>query len=464
MTGMAEVYRPHSYQMAAEEHILRNPGAGLLLEMGMGKTIITLSALLRMIDCGIAKRVLVIAPLRVAQTVWQEEAAKWAHTRRLRIVKVLGGAAQRIAALRAPADIHVINRENVVWLMEHYQQEAGRWVFDTVVIDELSGFKSNQAKRWKALRRVRPMIHNLIGLTGTPAPNGLMDLWAQLFLLDRGERLGRTIGGYRERFFSPGKRNQQTVFEWVPKPGAADAIHRLIGDICISMRAEDYLSLPNRMDNVVSVELSPAGRRQYETMERDAVLPLADTTVMAASAATVAGKLLQLANGAVYDEAGAAHVIHRDKLAALMELLEEAGGQHVLVYYAYRHDLAAIRDATAGMGARVLGAGDVAQNVADWNAGRVPILLAHPDSAGHGLNLQAGGAIVIWYGLTWSLEKYQQANARLYRQGQARPVTVHHLVAKGTIDEQVLAVLARKDGSQQALIDAVRARLELYVR
>lgn len=451
-------YTPWDYQQYAADWIIKHPACGLFLQMGLGKTVITLTAIDELIyerfEIG---RVLVIAPLRVAATVWAEEARKWDHLRRLRVVKVLGAQADRLAALRQDADIYVINRENVAWLVEYYELCKQPWPFDMVVLDELSSFKSHQAARFKALRRQRAHMERVVGLTGTPAPNGLIDLWAQVFLLDRGERLGKTIGGYRQRYFNEGRRNGQIIFEWVPKPEAPAAIYGKLADLCVSMRAEDYLTLPPRMDRRAEVELSPKAQREYETLEREALLLLEDGAITAQTAAVVSGKLLQLANGAVYDEARGVHAIHDAKLDMLEDLIEAANGQPVLVYYAYQHDAERIA-VQLGKVRRL----QSSQDVEDWNAGKVPVMLAHPDSAGHGLNLQQGGHIVIWFGLTWSLEKYQQANARLHRQGQGQPVTVYHIIAKGTIDEDVMRVLEGKASKQDALIDAVKARVQKY--
>lgn len=446
-------YKPHPYQQQAENWVMEHPACGLLLEMGLGKTIVTLTAIKRLIyERMEVDRVLVIAPLRVAATVWAQEARKWTHTQNLRVVKVLGTAEERKQALKEDADIYVINRENVVWLVDYLQRDM--WKFDMVVVDELSSFKSAKAARFKALRRVRPLVKRFVGLTGTPAPNGLIDLWAQVYLMDRGERLGTTLGGYRQRYFSEGKRNAQVVFNWVPKPGADRAIYDRLSDLCISMKAEDYLTLPPRMEHRVSVVLPPAAKAQYDMLERDLVLPLADSVVTAQTAAVVTGKLLQMSGGAVYDNAHDWHEIHRAKLDVLHELVEESQGQPMLVYYGYQHDLQRLLEEFPQ--ARKL---STSEDVESWNAGRIPMLLAHPDSAGHGLNLQAGGHIMVWYSLTWSLEKYQQANARLYRQGQGQPVQIYHLIAEGTMDEQVMQILSRKEARQEALIDAVKARI-----
>lgn len=447
-------YEPYPYQAHAERFILEHPSCGLFLEMGLGKTVITLSAVKKLIEDFMVERVLVVAPLRVASTVWAEECRKWDHLRGLRAVKVLGSTAARAAALRQDAEIYIINRENVAWLVRYFTEAHVNFPFDMVVLDELSSFKSASSERFKAMRRVRPAVRRVVGLTGTPAPNGLIDLWSQVYLLDRGERLGQTLGGYRQRYFNEGRRNAQIVFNWVPKPEAEKAIYRRLEDLCISMRAQDYLSLPPCLNRVISVRLPREARQAYDRLERDLILPLRDTVIAAQTAAVVTGKLLQMSGGAVYGEDGAARVVHGAKLDALEDLLEAANGQPVLVYYAFRHDLQRIMERFPK--ARAL---STARDVEDWNAGKVEMMLAHPDSAGHGLNLQAGGHIMVWFGLTWSLEKYQQANARLYRQGQMKPVTIYHLVAEDTMDEQVMKILSGKEKRQDALIEAVKARM-----
>jgi len=446
-------YEPHPYQTYATNRILDQEAVALFLDMGMGKTVCTLTAVAElMYDRFEVTRVLVIAPLRVAEDTWSREATKWDHLQHLRIAKVLGSERQRLAALGADADIWIINRENVEWLV---RQCGTKWPFDMVVVDELSSFKSSKARRFRALRKVRPLVKRSVGLTGTPAPNGLMDLWAQIYLLDQGERLGKTITGYRNRYFDPGKRNRTVIFDWVPKPGADEAIHEKLSDICVSMSAEDWLKMPERIDRVVPVQLSPTIRKKYDQMERDLLLPLAGGDIVADTAAVLTNKLLQMANGAVYDEHGQAQEIHGAKLDALEDVIEAANGKPVLVFYAYRHDLSRLQQRFSG--ARTL---DTAADIGDWNAGRVPMLLAHPASTGHGLNLQAGGNIIVWFGLTWSLELYQQANARLHRQGQQRSVIVHHLVAEGTVDEEVMMALSSKAVGQEALLAAVKARIE----
>ena len=449
-------YKPWDYQKAAKQWIHDHTHCGLFLDLGLGKTIVTLSAIRELIDRKAVRRVLVIAPLRVAATVWAEEAAKWDHTRSLRCVKALGSERDRKAALAADADVYIINRETVSWLVSQYAA-SGKWPFDMMVIDELSSFKSSKTERFRALRRTLPAVKRVVGLTGTPAPNGLIDLWSQLYLLDRGERLGKPLGWYRQTWFDPGDRNGMIVYNWKPKPGAPEQIYERIGDICMSMTAEDYLKLPDRIDVEAPVQLIDKAQQAYEMLERDLVLPMADEAITAQNAAVLTGKLLQLANGAIYMEDGSYTWIHNAKLDMLEDLVEAANGEPVLVYYSFRHDEDRILKRFPH--ARKL---EKAEDVKAWNEGRVQMMIAHPASAGHGLNLQAGGHIIIWFGLTWSLELYQQANARLHRQGQQHPVTIHHIITKGTVDENVLKVLTGKAARQDALIDAVKARVMLY--
>ena len=401
-------------------------------------------------------KVLVVAPLRVAEDTWTKESAKWDHLRGLRVVRVLGSQAQRIRALETDADIYCINRENIPWLVKYYGTE---WPFDGVVLDELSSFKSPSSKRFKAMRKVRPLIEHIVGLTGTPSPNGLIDLWAQIYLLDQGKRLGRTLTEYRNRYFNPGRRNGYVVYDWVPKDGAEDEIYRRISDICISMKACDYLKLPERVDVVRTVKLDDEAQTAYTEMEKEAVLELGPNEIVdAGTAAVVSGKLLQIANGAVYDENGKTHIIHESKLDTLEDVIEAVNGRPVLVFYAYQHDLERIMQRFPQ--ARKL---EGSAEIDAWNRGEIPILLAHPAGAGHGLNLQAGGNHIVWFGLTWSLELYQQANARIYRQGvKGERVTITHLVTEGTIDEDVMRVLDGKATRQDALLEAVKARVEKY--
>lgn len=443
-------FKPHEYQERMIRKVVETDHVGLFLDMGLGKTVIALTAIDRlMFDRFEVSRVLVIAPKRVAQDTWSREHRKWDHLQELRVSLVIGTAAQRRKALQEDADVYVIGRDNVVWLCELLPE----WPFDMVVIDELSSFKSNQAKRFKALKKVLPRSRRVVGLTGTPSPNSLMDLWAELYLLDRGERLGKTIGCYREEFFRPGKSDGHVVYSWEPRRGAREKIEKLISDICVSMSAEDYLTLPERIDVEVPVSLSIPERQMYERMERDQILTLEDEQVVALNAAAVMNKLLQMANGAVYTESGEAIRIHEAKLDALEEIVDTAG-EPVLVFYSFRHDKAAIER-------RIRGVREISgpKDIEDWNAGKIPVLIAHPASVGYGLNLQDGGHVIVWYGLTWSLELYQQANARLYRQGQEKPVIVHHLIAEGTVDEQVMKAIKAKDTSQAALLAALKERM-----
>lgn len=443
-------YIPHDYQTRAKDFILEHPKAGMLLEMGLGKTVITLTAIDVLInELFEVDRVLVIAPKRVAEDTWTREHAKWDHLRHLRVSKVLGSPEQRRRALAVDADIYVIGRDNVVWLVEQCRQS---WPFDMVVIDELSSFKNPQAKRFRALKKVIPKASRVVGLTGTPSANGLMDLWAEIYLLDRGERLGHTLGAYREKYFRPGARNGYVVFKWEPLRGSREKIEAAISDICISMSADDYLTLPKRIDNLIPVKLSPQEMKQYKTMEAEQLLHIDDEDVVALNAAAVMTKLLQIANGSVYSHEGNVVRLHDAKLEALLEIIDTTDSP-VLIFYSYKHDLAAIKAAIPG--ARTL---DGPEDIAEWNAGRVRVLLAHPASVGYGLNLQEGGHVIVWYGLTWSLELYQQANARLYRQGQDKPVIIHHLIAEGTVDEQVMRALQEKDMSQAALMAALKER------
>lgn len=443
-------YIPHDYQTRAKDFILEHPKAGMLLEMGLGKTVITLTAIDVLInELFEVDRVLVIAPKRVAEDTWTREHAKWDHLRHLRVSKVLGSPEQRRRALAVDADIYVIGRDNVVWLVEQCRQG---WPFDMVVIDELSSFKNPQAKRFRALKKVIPKASRVVGLTGTPSANGLMDLWAEIYLLDRGERLGHTLGAYREKYFRPGARNGYVVFKWEPLRGSREKIEAAISDICISMSADDYLTLPKRIDNLIPVKLSPQEMKQYKTMEAEQLLHIDDEDVVALNAAAIMTKLLQIANGSVYSHEGNVVRLHDAKLEALLEIIDTTDSP-VLIFYSYKHDLAAIKAAIPG--ARTL---DGPEDIAEWNAGRVQVLLAHPASVGYGLNLQEGGHVIVWYGLTWSLELYQQANARLYRQGQDKPVIIHHLIAEGTVDEQVMRALQEKDMSQAALMAALKER------
>lgn len=451
-------YKPHEYQVYCENRIIADPFIALFLDMGLGKTVITLSAINRLkYDYLCIRKVLIIAPKKVAEATWVKEAAKWTHLNKLRFSLVLGSAAQRVRALEKSADIYVTNRDNVYWLVDHYRND---WPFDMVVLDESSSFKNHQAKRFKAMKAVRPKINRMIELTGTPAPHGLTDLWAQIYLLDGGQRLGRTISTYRDMYFVPDKRNRSTIFSYAPRDGAAEAIQEAIGDICISMKAADYLTLPDCIYEEIPVVLDAPALKAYKQMERDALLAIDDDTVITAgTAAGLTGKLLQLCNGAVYDEDGNVTTIHDCKLEAFNETLEQLNGQHVLVFYNFQHDrdrlLVALK--ATKLHFRVYTG---AQDEIDWNEGKIDVLLAHPASCGYGLNLQNGGHHIIWFGLTWSLEQYLQANKRLHRQGQEYPVIVHHLVVVGGTDEDVMRSLSTKDETQEGLLQALKAKIK----
>ncbi|MBR3070196.1 MAG: DEAD/DEAH box helicase family protein, partial [Lachnospiraceae bacterium] len=429
---------PYDYQKRAIDKIIDRPFVGLFLEMGLGKTVISLTAAwILMFERFEVARVLVIAPLKVAEDTWSRESEKWNHLQNLKISKILGTAKTRKAAADAEADVYVINRENVTWLMEHYLKA---WKWDMVIIDELSSFKSNQAERFKAFKKIRPLARRVVGLTGTPNPNGLMDLWAEVYCLDQGERLGKTIGSYRRAYFKPGRTNGYVVYDYIPFPGAQDAITKKISDITVSMKAEDYITLPKRIDNTIRVALPEKARKQYKKLEREHVLELfdEDRTISAASAAAVMGKLLQLSGGAVYEDDGGYVEFHDEKLKALADIIDTAS-EPVLVFYGYRHERERLLERFKKLEPREITG---SEDITAWNEGRVNLLIAHPASVGYGLNLQEGGHIVVWYSLPWSLELYQQANARLYRQGQTKPVIINHLIATGTADENVMASLA----------------------
>lgn len=415
---------------------------------------ITLTAIdMLMNDYFEVSRVLVIAPLRVAEDTWSRESQKWDHLKHLRISKVLGSASNRRKALAKDADIYVINRENVVWLTDELSQVGDGWGFDMVVIDELSSFKSHAAKRFKALRKYVTRSSRVVGLTGTPAPNGLIDLWSQIYLLDGGERLGTTISGFRSRYFIPNQRNQHMIYNYKPREEAEQAINAKISDICISMRAEDWLDMPERIDNVQRVKLSDDEMDRYNQFERDCYLDFLEGEVTAASAAALSNKLLQYSNGAMYLADGGYVETSNAKLDVLDEIIELSNGKPILCFYSYKHDLERIQKRFKF--AKKLGG---SEDIEKWNNGEIPLLLAHPAGAGHGLNLQAGGNIIVWFGLTWSLELYQQANARLYRQGQENAVIIHHLITEGTADESVLASLQGKKDVQDELLDSLKAK------
>lgn len=421
------------------------------------KTVITLTAINELrYNRWAVQRVLIVAPKKVAEGTWSNEANKWDHLRHLRVSLVCGSQQKRLRALATPADVYVINRDNVAWLVDYFKNA---WPFDMVVLDESSSFKNSQSKRFKALRAVRNRINRLVELTGTPSSNGLMDLWAQIYLLDGGARLGKTIGQYRERFFDPDKRNRVQVFSWAPKDGSMEYIQQAIGDICISMKSEDYLQLPDRVYDEVPVVLDAPAAKAYKRLEREMLLELDEGTVTATSAGVLTGKLLQLCNGAVYDGDRRAIDIHKCKIEAFLEVLEQLHGQHALVFYNFQHDRDRLLAALEPLDLRVR-TYQGPQDELDWNEGRVDILLAHPASCAYGLNLQNGGHHIIWFGLTWSLEQYDQANKRLHRQGQKQPVTVHLLVVQGGMDADVVAALQRKGDTQEALMDALKARIQ----
>ena len=446
-------FKPYPHQRAGIDWIIERPACALFWGMGTGKTVTTLTAIDQLLhDCLEDGPVLVIAPKRVAENTWSKETAKWGHLQHLRISKVMGTEKQRLAALHAPADIYVINRENVVWLVE----AVGKfWPFPIVVIDELSSFKSAQAKRWKALRRVRGRIRRLIGLTGTPRPNGLEDLWPEVYLLDQGQRLGRNLSAFRSYYLVPEKMNGHIVYSYRPREGAEAEAYEGLADICMSIRKEDVLSLPGQIYEDIELACPPAILKQYKQFERDRVLESLDEEgeIVAGTAAALTNKLLQFANGAIYDMEGGVHELHSIKLDALEELLEEAGGDPVLVLYAYKHDRDRIKKRIK---CREL---DTPKDMDAWNRGEIPVALAHPASIGHGLNLQDGGHIIVWYGLTWSLELYQQANERLNRPGQKHVCRVYHLILQGTHDSRVLKSLKNKDEGQAAAIEALRLEI-----
>lgn len=445
-------YYPHDYQTYATDFILDNSIAAIFLEMGLGKSIITLTAILDLcLDSFEVGKVLVIAPLRVARDTWPAEINKWEHLKGLDFQVAIGTEAERITALKRPASIYLINRENVDWLVNKSNLPFD---YDMVVIDELSSFKSHTSKRFKSLLKVRPKVKRIVGLTGTPSSNGLMDLWAEFRILDMGKRLGRYITHYRNSFFEPDKRNQHMIFSYKPIIGADKAIYNLISDITISMKSVDYLKMPECIINEVPVHMNPNEQDLYDNFREDMVIKLKEEEIDAINAAVLSGKLLQMANGAVYDEEKRAHYIHDRKLDALEDLIEGANGKPVLIAYWYNHDLERIKNRFKIREIKT------SKDIKEWNEGLIPVAVIHPASAGHGLNLQSGGSTIIWFGLTWSLELYQQTNARLWRQGQNEPVVIHHIIAKGTIDEDVMEAIKRKEKTQSNLIDAVKANLK----
>ena len=467
----------HGYQRATVEFIITHPYCGVFLDLGLGKTVSTLTAInYLMFDYLEINSVLVIAPKRVAESVWQEEAEKWDHLKHLRFSKIIGTQKQRIhAVVETKADIYIISRDNVAWLCAMYG--GGKLPFDMVVVDELSSFKSYKSERFKALRGARPYLKRLVGLTGTPAPNGLIDLWPQIYLMDRGERLEKTISRYRERYFRPGQTNGHVVYSYNLMDNSEELIHKKIEDICISMKADDYLEMPFRTDNYIKLRMPDDLKKQYNDFEKNKILDFIttgtivendngdiidakkNTEINVVNAAALSNKLLQFANGAIYDEERNVFPIHDIKLDALKEIIEDANGQSVLVAWTYQFDRDRIMKYLKAYKPREL---KTNKDIEDWNAGKIQVMLAHPASAGHGLNLQAGGSIIVWFGQTWSLELYQQFNARLYRQGQQSHVVINHLILQGTHDEDVIRALKAKDRKQNALMDSIKAKIDKY--
>jgi SNF2 family DNA or RNA helicase len=448
---------PHKYQKHSIDYIIEHDRCGLILDMGLGKTVVTLTAIQDlMYDYFSIRKVLVIAPLRVAQYTWSDEVEKWDHLKGLSISKILGTPKQRLEGLEADADIYIINRENVVWLVDYLGKDFN---FDMVVIDEWSSFKSSKSRRFRALKKVMPIVDRFVGLTGTPATNGYMDLWSQMYLLDQGERLYPTLTRFRDTFFSPGRRNGHIIYEYNLREGAEERIQEKISDVCISLQAKDWLDMPDRVDREILIDLDKKVMKQYQDFERESILLYEeDKAIVGVNAGAVTNKLLQFSNGAVYydedDQKKVMH-IHDQKLDALEDIIEAANGKPVLVFYSYKHDLTRIDKRFPQ--AQTL---DNEHIFKRWNKGEIELLVCHPASMGHGLNMQDGGNIVVWFGLPWSLELYQQANARLYRQGQKQKVFIHHLMCKGTHDEDVMKSLKNKDVNQQDLIDAVKARIK----
>lgn len=446
-------YEPHSYQKFAIEYLKSHPVSALFLDCGLGKTSITLTAIEDMLhDSFEVRKVLVIAPVRVAKFSWPDEIKKWDHLSDIRYSLAVGTEEQRIAALNADADIYIINRENIQWLVE---KSGVPFAFDMVVIDELSSFKNHQSKRFKSLMKVRPLVKKIVGLTGTPSSNGLMDLFAEFKILDMGKRLGYFIGQYRNTYFKPDKMNGPIVYSYKPLPNAENAIYEKISDITVSMKANEYLKMPELLTSNYVVELSNSEKKQYDKMKKSLVLEITDGEITASNAASLSNKLCQLSNGAIYDDEQNIVEIHDRKLETLEDIIESMNGKPLLIAYWYRHDLERIKSRFSVREIKT------SEDISDWNDGKIPVALIHPASAGHGLNLQNGGSTLVWFGLTWSLELYQQTNARLYRQGQKNAVVIQHIITKGTIDEQILKALQKKNKTQADLIDAVRANLEV---
>lgn len=446
-------YKPHSYQEYAIRYIETHPIPALLIDMGLGKTSITLKAISNMLfDSFEVCKVLVIAPLRVAKNTWTDEIKKWEHLNSLSYSLIIGNESERLSALSKKADIYIVNRENIDWLVN---KSGYKFDFDMVVIDELSSFKNHQSKRFKSLMKVRPLVKRIVGLTGTPSSNGLMDLFAEFKILDRGKRLGYFIGQYRNTYFKPDKMNGPIVYSYKPLPNAENAIYEKISDITVSMKANEYLKMPELLTSNYVVELSNSEKNQYDEMKKSLVLEITDGEITASNAASLSNKLCQLSNGAIYDDEQNIVEIHDRKLYALEDIIESMNGKPLLIAYWYRHDLERIKSRFSVREIKT------SEDISDWNDGKIPVALIHPASAGHGLNLQNGGSTLVWFGLTWSLELYQQTNARLYRQGQKNTVVIQHIITKGTIDEQILKALQKKNKTQADLINAVRANLEV---
>ena len=446
-------YKPHSYQEYAIRYIETHPISALLIDMGLGKTSITLTAIRNLLfDSFEVCKVLVIAPLRVAKNTWTDEIKKWEHLSTLTYSLIIGNENERLSALNEQTDIYIINRENVDWLVN---KSGYKFDFDMVVIDELSSFKNHQSKRFKSLMKVRPLVKRIVGLTGTPSSNGLMDLFAEFKILDMGKRLGYFIGQYRNTYFKPDKMNGPIVYSYKPLPNAENAIYEKISDITVSMKANEYLKMPELLTSNYVVELSNSEKKQYDKMKKSLVLEITDGEITASNAASLSNKLCQLSNGAIYDDEQNIVEIHDRKLETLEDIIESMNGKPLLIAYWYRHDLERIKSRFSVHEIKT------SEDISDWNDGKIPVALIHPASAGHGLNLQNGGSTLVWFGLTWSLELYQQTNARLYRQGQKNAVVIQHIITKGTIDEQILKALQKKNKTQADLIDAVRANLEV---
>lgn len=454
-------YVPHAYQAFCINYIKTHPVSALFLDMGLGKTVITLTAIRDlMLDELLVTKTLVIAPLRVARDTWPAETRKWDHLNDLDISVIVGDLRVRESAVSKSALIYIINRENIKWLVEYYERNGIRWDFDCVVIDELSSFKNYHSQRFKWLRKMRPFVKRWIGLTGTPSSNGLMDLWAEIGILDGGQRLGRFIGRYRDAYFKPSSMNPSTgvVYSYAPREGAEQQIYDRISDITISMKALDYLEMPECVYVNHEVQMSDQEKKLYDQLKNDLIIPLEDGDIDAANAAALSNKLLQLSNGAVYDENGIVRVVHKRKLEMLEDMIEAANGQPVLIAYWFKHDHQRIMEHLTACGYSPRDIRE-SEDIKDWNTGKMAVALIHPASAGHGLNIQEGGHILIWFGLTWSLELYQQTNARLWRQGQRDTVTIHHIVCENTVDEDVLNALSSKNVTQEKLIAAVKAQL-----